>query len=143
MTNQELKEIDKEMMSKLPNDIYKMFLKKNVNVSVMKVTSKDGFLNIEILVDIPNTTRLARVFLELDRSALYNPKHCALLDARGGMNPNTLKLIDLIELRVLRVAFEVVKTLYKGATNAVGQTVIFNGNTLMVSFASNRGNLAY
>lgn len=138
MTDKETKEIDEEMTSRLPKDLSKMFLKKSVDASVYEVTAKGDFVVVKTLVDIPNTTRTIRVFVILDKSTLYSAGCCTKLDIRGGIDSYALKQADFVELRVLRVAFEAMKAIYKGTVNAPDK-----GRALNVSFSSKDGTILY
>ncbi len=50
-------EIDKEITSRLPKDLNKMFIKKNINANVNEVSVDSNFVRMEMLVNMPNTIR--------------------------------------------------------------------------------------
>ena len=133
-----IKEIDREVTSRLPKDLNRMFVKKGINANAGEASADDNFVRAEIRVGTPNADRIIKALLILDKYTLYSASCCSQLDARGGIDPYALKRTDFAELRALRIAFEAVKAIREGTISALGEGDAFN-----VAFGSQDGTMRY
>lgn len=114
MTKEEMLNAEKLAVARLNKDIGRIFSKSNASAQRTWISADDNFVHIDFIIHIHNSAYMAKAVITLDKSILFSHDCCSKLDARGKIAKDGLSLDELVELRMLRVVFEVCAEISNG-----------------------------
>ena len=113
----------KELIKKYNNDINSMISHNKLPAKALFVEQADADANtllIKLLVDVLETEYIVKVNVLIeDLDNLFYADEYKTIDNSGNINTNKYESLTLARLRLLRIAFNVIKHIATGWTNTI------------------------